>query len=148
MIDVKIVKLTKDARTPMYMTEGAVGCDLFATTDVVIPSHQIKTVGTGIAMEIPVGYEAQIRPRSGLAANEGVAAVLGTIDSDYRGEIRIILQNTRPTSPYYVNKGDRIAQIVFSKVPIASFTEVESLGTTIRGEGGFGHTGVKDEKNI
>lgn len=131
-----------------YQTEGAAGMDLTAAIPanepVIIPPGSRATIGTGLAMAIPVGFEAQIRPRSGLAKNFGITCLNspGTIDSDYRGEVGVILHNTS-NNTFRVNRGDRIAQIVFAAVarmPI-QYTDGE-LPSTARGAGGFGHTGV------
>ena len=111
---------------------------------VFLNPGEIKLIPTGLAVAVPPGYEAQIRPRSGLALRHGIGMVNspGTIDSDYRGEIGIIMINWG-TAPYAVNRGDRIAQMVLSKVYRADFAEVEDLDATSRGRGGFGHTGTK-----
>jgi dUTP pyrophosphatase len=132
------------ASLPRYMTEGASGLDLCACLDedlVLLPGER-GLVPTGVAMAIPVGFEGQIRPRSGLANGNGIAIVNapGTIDSDYRGEVRIILIN-HGREPFVVHGGDRIAQMVIGRVFRARFEETEELPATERQEGGFGHTG-------
>lgn len=124
-------------------TDGSSGYDIFAASDVEIPPGQWRAVPTGVYLEIPEGFEAQVRPRSGLALKYGVTVLNapGTIDSDYRGEVKVILINFGK-APFKVEKGMRIAQIVFSKVADVELEEVEKVSTTFRGEGGFGHTGL------
>ena len=135
-----------DNPSPAYQTKGSAGMDIRAnlpkaqTSVYVLPNSTIR-IPTGIHIELPEGYEAQIRPRSGLTS-KGIDAKFGTIDSDYRGEISIILHNTTDT-PYKIIHGDRIAQLVIAKYEKAELIEVKSLSSTERGEGGFGHTGVK-----
>ena len=140
---IKIVNKS-DLPTPKYKTSGAAGMDLYANTQepVVIEPLERVLIPTGLYISIPEGYEGQIRARSGLALNYGITLAngIGTIDSDYRGELGIILVNLSK-EPYIVNKGDRIAQLVFVKYEKVQFEEVESLDKTARGEGGFGHTG-------
>lgn len=134
----------KDLELPKYMTKGAAGMDLYANVkeDTVLKHGQIKMVPTGIRISIPHGYEAQIRPRSGLAAKYGITMVNapGTVDSDYRGEINVILINLGPED-FTVQRGMRIAQMVINKVEMIDFSEVFCLDETERGQGGFGHTG-------
>jgi dUTP pyrophosphatase len=131
---------------PTYATVGAAGADLKARIDVpvVIAPGKRAMIPTGIRVEIPIGYEVQIRPRSGLAAKNGVTVLNtpGTIDSDYRGEIAVILINLGD-EPFTVTRGMRIAQMVLAPVVQAEFVGQEALGATSRGEGGFGHTGIK-----
>ena len=130
---------------PRYQTIGAAGCDVTASEDVTIPGGAWALVPTGLSMEIPRGYECQVRSRSGLAAKEGVFVLNspGTIDSDYRGEVKVILANMGK-SEFYVKKGDRIAQLVFASVSSVVFQNVrfEDFETTTRGSSGFGSTGV------
>ena len=130
---------------PSYQTKGAAGADICACieTDVVIRVGERVMVPTGLFFEIPQGYEVQVRPRSGLAVKNGVTCLNtpGTIDSDYRGEVKVILINLGQ-KPFTVKNGDRIAQIVVSPVEQASFCKVDVLSSTERGEGGFGSTGV------
>ena len=111
---------------------------------VLLPPGQIRFIPTGLAISVPKGYEAQIRPRSGLALKYGIGMVNspGTIDSDYRGEIGLILINWGK-DPFTIRRGDRIAQMVISKVYRADIVEVQNLDSTQRGQGGFGHTGVQ-----
>lgn len=140
-INVKIQK-TNDSRVPVYKTEESAGADLFAAEAGVVKAGKIKLVKTGVSFSIPEGYEAQIRPRSGLALKKGVTILNtpGTIDSDYRGEVGVILVNFGDND-FVFNTGDRIAQVVFAKVYRAEFTLSDELDTTERGSGGFGHTG-------
>ncbi|CCJ33542.1 dUTP diphosphatase [Caloramator australicus] len=135
----------KDLPLPKYMTKGSVGLDLYANVkeDTIILPNEIRLIPTGISISLPNGYEAQIRPRSGLALKHGISLVNtpGTIDSDYRGEINLILINFGK-EPFTVRRGDRIAQMVINKVEIPEVIEVEELDSTERGEGGFGSTGL------
>jgi dUTP pyrophosphatase len=146
LLTVKIQRLRSDGNNqlPCYMTAHSAGMDLYAelAEDLVLSPGERTLVPTGIALEIPEGYEAQIRPRSGLALRHGITLVNspGTIDPDYRGEIALIVIN-HGTEPFRIKSGDRIAQMVFSRFVRAEFTEVSELGKTVRGEGGFGHTG-------
>ncbi|MCB4203580.1 dUTP diphosphatase [Deferribacterales bacterium Es71-Z0220] len=128
---------------PEYATDGAAGADLKSAEDGVIKPGEVKLVKTGLFLEIPEGYEGQVRPRSGLALKFGVTVLNspGTIDSDYRGEVGVILVN-HSNKDFSYKKGDRIAQLVFSKVTKAKFESVEQVNSTSRGAGGFGHTGV------
>ena len=145
MISVRLLREGGAVALPAYQTEGSSGVDLCAAIDeeVVLPPMGRALVPTGIAVSLPPGVEAQVRPRSGLAARHGVTCLNspGTIDSDYRGEIRVILINFGD-EPFLVRRGDRIAQMVFMPVLRASFRVVEDLDATPRGEGGFGHTGL------
>ena len=129
---------------PNYATVGSAGMDLRANLkdEIIIEPTKRKMIPTGIFIELPISYEAQIRPRSGLAVKFGVTVMNspGTIDSDYRGEIGVCLIN-HGDSPFVVNNGDRIAQMVIAKHEIATIIETEDLSETVRGTGGFGHTG-------
>jgi dUTP pyrophosphatase len=129
---------------PQYETAHAAGMDLRAHTDtqIVIKPMQRLLVPTGLFIELPVGYEAQIRPRSGLAYKHGISIVNapGTIDADYRGELKVLLINLSDTD-FVINNADRIAQMVIAKHETVSWTPVETLNETARGEGGYGHTG-------
>jgi dUTP pyrophosphatase len=129
---------------PEYQSEHAAGLDLVAAIDrpIEIAPGEVVAVPTGLRLEIPVGYEGQVRPRSGLAAKHaiGVPNAPGTIDADYRGEVKVLLVNLG-RSPYRIERGDRIAQLVIAPVVRASVEVVASLTTTTRGDGGFGHTG-------
>lgn len=148
-IKIKIKRLSDefaDIPLPEYATAGASGLDVRAAVEkqMVIPAGKISLVPTNLSVEIPFGYEIQVRPRSGLAAKHGIFIPNspGTIDSDYRGELKIILGNFG-TDDFTVSRGDRIAQLVLSKVYLAEFTETKDLNDTHRSEGGFGHTGRK-----
>ena len=149
-IEVSFKKSSPDVKTPEYKTEGSSGMDLCAYIEdgsvITITPGQRTLVKTGISMVIPSGFEGQVRPRSGLALKNGITVLNtpGTIDSDYRGEIGIILVNHSQES-FNINNGDRIAQIIFSPVIKANLSIAENLDETIRGEGGFGSTGVTNE---
>jgi dUTP pyrophosphatase len=142
---VRVLKKDSAARIPEYETPGAAGADLRARLSApaeILPLGRAK-IPTGLILEIPPGYEAQVRPRSGLAARHGITVLNspGTIDSDYRGELEVILVNLG-SLPFTVNDGDRIAQMVFAPVVQAVMAETDSLSATERGEGGFGSTGI------
>jgi dUTP pyrophosphatase len=141
----RFLKLDPGAVLPSYETAGAAGADLKARLNgpVLIPPLGRARIPTGLALELPPGYEAQIRPRSGLAARNGVTVLNapGTVDSDYRGELGVILINLGQ-EPFTARDGDRIAQIVIAPVVRALMVEAASLSETERGEGGFGSTGV------
>jgi dUTP pyrophosphatase len=141
---VQIKKLRPDAVVPRYMTEQAAGLDLCAAIDtpIDIAPQQRAAVGTGLALGLPRGFEGQVRPRSGLAREHGitVANAPGTIDSDYRGEVIVLLVNLGDRT-VRIDKGMRIAQLVVAPVVQAELAEVEELDTTSRGAGGFGSTG-------
>ena len=128
---------------PSYATDGAAGMDIVSAEDVILAYGSRHAVATGFAMAIPQGYEVQVRPRSGLALKHGVTCLNtpGTIDSDYRGEVKVILANLGNT-PFPIKRGDRIAQLVPAPVQHAVLNEVASLEKTLRGAGGFGSTGV------
>lgn len=128
---------------PAYATHGAAGMDVVAAEDVVIAPGARHAVATGFAMAIPEGYEVQVRPRSGLALKHGVTCLNtpGTIDCDYRGEVKVILANLGD-APFAIARGDRIAQLVPAPVQRATLDEVTSLDATARGAGGFGSTGM------
>ena len=127
---------------PAYATPGAAGMDVAAAENVTLQPGSRHAVATGFAMAVPGGYEIQVRPRSGLALKYGISVpnTPGTIDSDYRGEIKVILIN-HGGEPFAIARGDRIAQLVVAPVSIARFEEVETLDETSRGSGGFGSTG-------
>jgi dUTP pyrophosphatase len=143
---VEIINLCPDLPVPKYMTPGAAGIDLLAAVEqeIEINPGSITMVPTGLYMAIPQGYEGQIRPRSGLALKYGLSMVNtpGTIDADYRGEIKVILINFGQ-EVYIIKRGERIAQMVFNKIAQADFMEVKELNETSRGSGGFGSTGTK-----
>mgnify|MGYP003419526453 CR=1 FL=1 len=132
-----------DLPLPAYATSGAAGMDVVAAEDLTLPPGARHAVATGLAMAIPEGFEVQVRPRSGLALKHGVTCLntQGTIDSDYRGEVKVILANLGD-QPFEIKRGDRIAQLVPAPVQRASFALVDSLDNTARGSGGFGSTGV------
>lgn len=138
------VKCEGGVTTPSYATAGASGMDLRAAEAAVIKAGKRGIVGTGLYIELPEGYEAQVRPRSGLAFKHGVTVLNapGTIDSDYRGEIRVILMNLGEED-FAIEPGDRIAQMVFAPVTKAELETAAELGETARAEGGFGSTGRK-----
>lgn len=144
IVNVKVIA-SKGAVIPEYKTAGAAGADLCALLDspLTIPAGKFAMVPTGLFFEIPEGYEVQVRPRSGLAAKNGVTVLNtpGTIDSDYRGEIKVILINLG-TSDFTINSGDRIAQMIVAPVTQAQFEITKNLSETERGAGGFGSTGV------
>jgi len=127
---------------PVYATEGAAGMDVVAAEDLILPPGARHAVATGFAMAIPVGYEVQVRPRSGLALKHGITCLNtpGTIDSDYRGEVKVILANLG-ADPFAIARGERIAQLVPAPVQRATLDEVGDLDETARGAGGFGSTG-------
>jgi dUTP pyrophosphatase len=133
-----------DLALPAYMTAGAAGADVCAavTEPLTLQPGERALVPTGFALDVPAGYEVQIRPRSGLALKAGVTLLNapGTIDSDYRGPVGVILINLG-TEPYAIVRGERIAQMILAPVSRAAFREIEALGETARGGGGFGSTG-------
>lgn len=143
-INIKVIA-HPGAVVPEYKTAGAAGADICALVEVpvTIPAGKYAMIPTGLFFEIPEGYEVQVRPRSGLAAKDGVTVLNtpGTIDSDYRGEIKVILINLGEKD-FVINSGDRIAQMVIAPVTQASFEITDSLSDTERGAGGFGSTGV------
>jgi dUTP pyrophosphatase len=145
-IDVKIQRLpgNPDIPLPAYQSQEAVGMDLHAavTVEVVVAPGAVAGIPCGFAMALPPGYEAQIRPRSGLAAKNGISLINtpGTIDPDYRGEVKVLLINLGQ-EPFKVTRGMRVAQMVVMPVPRVAWTEVAELPPTERGTGGFGHTG-------
>lgn len=144
-VEIRIKKLREQAIAPCYMTEGAAGMDLHAGIDTPLrlaPGER-ALVPTGIAMAIPVGFEGQVRPRSGLALRKGLSMVNapGTIDADYRGELGVILIN-HGADAIVIEPGERIAQLVIAAVQRAALTVVDDLDETGRGAGGFGHTGA------
>jgi dUTP pyrophosphatase len=144
MIPVRIVA-GPNAKIPSYESAGAAGADVCACIDaqMVIEPGKIALVPTGLSIEVPYGYEAQIRPRSGLAIKHGITLLNtpGTIDSDYRGEVKVIMANLG-SEPFTVTHGMRIAQMIFAKVYKGEFMTADVLSATERGGGGFGHTGV------
>ena len=147
-IAVKIRRLENNGDLPLpnYESEGSSGMDIRAAVkeSVLLKPGEIGLIPTGLAVSVPRGYEAQIRPRSGLALKHGIGIVNspGTIDSDYRGEIGLIMINWGQ-SPFAIRRGDRIAQMLITRVYRAEIIEVDDLESTQRGEGGFGHSGVE-----
>jgi dUTP pyrophosphatase len=127
---------------PAYATDGAAGMDVLAAEDVILPPLRRHAVATGLALAIPQGYEIQVRPRSGLALKHGISVpnTPGTIDSDYRGELKVILIN-HGAEPFEIRRGDRVAQLVLAPVTLAEWHEVAQLDETDRGTRGFGSTG-------
>ncbi|MEQ8396241.1 dUTP diphosphatase [Thalassobaculum sp.] len=148
-VSVRITRLPHGADLPLpaYETPGAAGMDLRAAVDgpVTLAPGERTAVPTGIAIALPTGYEAQVRARSGLARRHGIAMVNapGTVDSDYRGELQVLLINLGQ-EPFTLARGDRIAQMVVAPVARASLAEVDTLDETTRGAGGFGSTGIQD----
>ena len=143
---VKIINKSNN-QLPAYATPGSAGVDLRANLEedfITIAPFSRVLVPTGLFMEIPEGYEGQVRPRSGLAIKKGLTVLNtpGTVDSDYRGEVKVVLYNSTDCA-VMIDNGERIAQMVFAKCEQAEFEEVEEIGDTERGAGGFGHTGVK-----
>ena len=142
-VEVKVINKSVH-RLPEYKTLMSAGMDLIANiTEMwkLNPGERVM-VPTGLYIELPEGYEAQIRPRSGLSLRDGIVAILGTIDADYRGEVGVILANLSD-QPYSINPGDRIAQMVVSEVSRVKWNEVSELNETERGSGGFGSTGIE-----
>ncbi|MHB9013621.1 MAG: dUTP diphosphatase [Ignavibacteriaceae bacterium] len=146
-IPIKIKRINKDfddIELPSYATSGSSGMDIRAAVkdDIIAKHGEIILVPTNLSVEIPHGYEIQVRPRSGLAIKHGIGVLNspGTIDADYRGEIKIILFNFGKED-LKISRGDRIAQIILSKVYLAKFIQTNDLADSSRGEGGFGHTG-------
>ena len=145
MLNVKIVRLNQQALLPVYATAHAAGMDISACLEAPVTIEPFTTalIPSGFAIELPQGFEAQLRPRSGLALRSMISLpnTPATIDADYRGEVKVILINYGK-EPFIVRNGDRIAQMVVARVEQVCFEEVEELGSTVRGEGGFGHTGT------
>ncbi|MDW3648553.1 MAG: dUTP diphosphatase [Bacteroidia bacterium] len=143
MLQVKIIN-TSSNPLPKYATPASAGVDLYANNEeaITLDSLERTLIPTGLFMELPIGYEAQVRPRSGLAIKHGISLVNtpGTIDADYRGEIKVILVNLSK-DPFTIEKGERIAQMVIAKHEQVDWVEVQELSATERGAGGFGHTG-------
>ena len=141
---IKVLVKRLQGKLPQYMTPHSAGMDLFASLEeeVTLTPGERRLIPTGIAIALPEGYEAQVRPRSGLALKHGVTLLNtpGTVDTDYRGEIGCIMINLG-AEPFVIKDGDRVAQLVFNQVAYAELQEVEELPESTRGEGGFGHTG-------
>lgn len=140
LIDIK--KLSEKAQTPTRATNNAAGYDLYSAQDIIINTQERQLIKTDISMSIPEGYYGRIAPRSGLALKSGIDVMAGVIDSDYRGEIGVILLNTSKTTPFTIKCGDRIAQIIFEKYHAVEFRELTELKSSVRSSGGFGSTGI------
>ncbi|MTD53989.1 dUTP diphosphatase [Amycolatopsis pithecellobii] len=142
-VQVLLTRVDPGVPLPSYARPGDAGADLVTTQDVVLPPGERIVVGTGIAIALPDGYAGFVHPRSGLAARAGLSVVNtpGTIDSGYRGEIRVCLINHDPREPLTLSRGDRIAQLVVQRVETAEFVEVAELAASERGAGGYGSTG-------
>ena len=143
MVEIQLRRLAPDVPIPTYAHPGDAGADLATTVDVVLAPGERAMVPTGISIALPEGYVALVHPRSGLAARCGVSIVNapGTVDSGYRGEIKVLLVNLDPAEPVKLVRGDRIAQLVVQQVEHARFVEVDRLPESGRGEGGYGSTG-------
>jgi deoxyuridine 5''-triphosphate nucleotidohydrolase (dut) len=146
VVDIAVKRLPHGEGLPLpaYATAGAAGMDVVSAEDVTLPSMARHAVATGLAIAIPEGFEVQVRPRSGLALKHGITLpnTPGTIDSDYRGELKVILVNLG-AEPFEIKRGDRIAQLIVAPVQVGRMVEVEDLDETVRGAGGFGSTGVR-----
>ena len=144
-MEVRIKKVHPDAVIPVYKTSGAAGADLYAIADDMICSGDTVIVKTGLSVVIPDGYCGLVQGRSGLSVKDNYHVKTGTIDSDYRGEIGVIMSNPCTSHmPLHIAKGDRIAQILFMPIKQAQFIEIDELDETERGSGGFGSTGIRD----
>ncbi|MEK6816300.1 MAG: dUTP diphosphatase [Nanoarchaeota archaeon] len=143
MAKVKVVQLHKELPLPRYQTSGSAGMDVHSAEDLILKKGEIKLVPTGLFFALPEGYELSVRPRSGLALKHGITLLNspGTLDSDYRGELKIILINHGPAD-FEIKKCDRIAQIVLNRYEPIEWHEVAELDDTERKSGGFGHTGI------
>jgi dUTP pyrophosphatase len=143
-MELKIMKIHSNAVIPKYAHEGDSGMDLFSIEETIIKPNEIKLIGTGIKTEIPLGYEIQIRPKSGLAANHGITVLNtpGTIDAGYRGEIKVILIN-HSEKEFLIEKQSKIAQMILKKVEQAEIIEVKEINETTRNDRGFGSTGLR-----
>ena len=147
---VKFKKLNPDAIIPNYAHEGDAGMDLYSVEDIIIEPLSLKLVPTGLACELPEGTEGQVRSKSGIALKNGVFVLNspGTVDENYRGEIGVILYNLNTKEPFIIKKGQKIAQYVINQVEYVDTLEIsEELSSTSRGEGGFGSTGLGNNKN-
>jgi dUTP pyrophosphatase len=142
-VELRIAKLSPEARLPSRAHDGDAGLDLYASEAAHIGPGERWSVGTGIALEIPMGHAGLVLPRSGLAREHGIALVNapGLIDSGYRGEVRVLLLNTDPAETFRVDAGDRIAQLVLTPIALAEPVEAEVLADSARGGGGFGSSG-------
>ena len=142
LLEINIKKLTENATIPTQGTKFSAGYDLYAAEDAVVVCGARKLIKTNISMEITPGYYGRIAPRSGLAYKSGIDVLAGVIDSDYRGDIGVILYNTDKNIDFEVKKGDRIAQIIFEACYSATLNTVENLDNTLRQSDGYGSTGV------
>ena len=142
LLEINVKKLSENAMVPTQGTKFAAGYDLYAAEDAVVVCGTRKLIKTNISMEITPGYYGRISPRSGLAYKNGIDVLAGVIDSDYRGDIGVILYNTDKNIDFTVKKGDRIAQIIFEACYSATLNNVENLDNTLRQAGGYGSTGV------
>lgn len=142
-VEIEIQRIHPDAKMPAYAHHGDAGVDLYSVIDHTLQPGARVLVPTGLKMAIPEGYEGQVRPKSGLALKHGITVLNtpGTVDAPYRGEVGVILINLDPKTPYEIKKGEKVAQMVFSKVKHAELIEAKELTATTRGEGGFGSTG-------
>lgn len=142
-LDVQIVRLDPDLPLPSYAHPGDAGADLRTTVDVELRPGERAMVPTGIAVALPEGYVALVHPRSGLAARHGLSIVNtpGTVDSGYRGEVKVLLVNHDPVEPITLRRGDRVAQLVVQRYERVRYVEVETLPDSVRGAGGYGSTG-------
>jgi dUTP pyrophosphatase len=141
-MNIQIKKLSDKAKIPSQGSKYAAGYDLYAAEEVLVNTMGRKLVKTNISIAIPEGYYGRIAPRSGLAYKNGIDVLAGVIDSDYRGDIGVILLNTDHNLDFEVNVGDRIAQIIIEKCHSVNWETVETLDATVRSEGGFGSSGV------
>jgi dUTP pyrophosphatase len=143
MVQISIRRVDAGLPLPSYAHPGDAGADLHSAVDLTLQPGERALVATGIAMALPEGYVALVHPRSGLAARHGISIVNapGTIDSGYRGEVKVCLVNTDPREPFTVRRGDRIAQLVIQRFETASFVEADDLPDSARGAGGYGSTG-------
>ncbi len=135
------VNVSGEGKLPHYSTEGSAGADLFSNEEVTLLPGERKLIPTGIKLEIPEGYVGLIWPRSGIAVRNGIDTMAGVIDSDYRGEVKVLLIN-HGDEPFKIEKGFKIAQLLIQKVERVEFVKADSLSDTERGEGGFGSTGI------
>lgn len=145
-VHIPIKRLNERASIPAYAYEGDAGMDMRATESVTLQPFERAMVPTGLAIALPEGYAGFVLPRSGLAAKHGISIVNapGLVDSNYRGELKVVMVNTDPHTAFTIEEGDRIAQLVVMPVPTVAFVESEALSETARGEGGFGSSGVHE----
>ncbi len=142
MIKVKIVRISEDAILPKYATNQDAGCDLYGVENFILKPEERVSVKTGIKIEIPIGYYGRIAPRSGLAFKNGIDILAGVVDAGFRGEVCVVMIN-HGEEDFKIEKGNRIAQMIFEKIDQAEFEEVKDLSITERGNGGFGSSGIK-----